>query len=144
MPAPCAPVGSLVRYPTRAYRCRGAHNPQHCPAGTPLTLVPMGDDDWQYAGPDGTTHVDTAPAAYRADPAAWWDRLAAVNIAAYSVARGAIVPFPPHIHEADRRHDDTETPRPPVPLCCGSPLRLVPAGWRCRVAGTLFAFTEED
>lgn len=148
----CTPTGSLAAYPgPRTAVCVGSArtgafvsvDAAVCPAGTLLTAVAAGDDDWAWAGPDGRTWLDTAPPGLREDPAGWWEQLARTDIAVYSVATCAstlgMLAFT-HQHSPHSRGDWDRLPGPRPPVCHGWPMRLLPAGWSCRPTGSRFPF----
>jgi len=149
--AECKPQGSLKRLllPNLA-ACVGhpGYGAAHCPSGAPIWQVPCGDVDWQWVDADGRASVDLRPDKLRDDPAGWWDALAAHDIHTYSVLLCAETLGWWHWWH-HHMPDPAAKPAPGSraadgvvgPACCGWPMQLVPAGWRCRKSGRVFPFT---
>lgn len=137
LPAPCVPVGELAPPSEQAHTCRCGER-----------VYPRREasrNEWEYATAAGERVRDDRPAALVADPAAWWARLAQVDINTYSGLKARVdLGYWSWFHPHDA---NSSTPLAPedaarVPWCCGSPMWASPDGWACRVNRQLFPYDE--
>lgn len=115
--------------------------PARCDCGATVTAAPAGDRDWTWVDADGKSVIDRSPPGYREDPKGWWERLAREDIAAYSDL-SARVHLGHHSWTHVHRPAEQEPYTGPVPECCDMPMRAIPAGWECRVDGTIHPYDE--
>lgn len=141
-PAPCAPVGSLADPRLPRDRCASGHL-YVCKCGEQLIHQwNAAGDDWYSVDELGRTYVDNSPEGF--GTAEWWDNLAKTNIGAYSSlkVRMDLVGNPfIHHHLSESCWLQDHPVKVAVPECCGSPMRLLRAGWSCRKSSSFFPFT---
>lgn len=143
VPAPCAPVGSLVE-PARCLE------PRDCSCGASLHLTPnpegAGLFTYRWRDEGGRIGVHTYPwgTTDPVEPEGWWEWLAKVDIGAYSALRARVglgMAGEYHRHEPTTSCVEHDRPQPDlVPFCCDRPMWLLVDGWRCREQRTLFPF----
>lgn len=133
---PCVPSGDLAPWPERFGLCS-------CGVIVHLVRAAPTVNDWAEESLDGERAVDHAPALLREDPAAWWELLAARDIARYSTLRAAVTLGHWswwHVHRAQTWAAWCAERVPPY--CCRAPMWASPDGWQCRSSGLLFRYTE--
>jgi hypothetical protein len=133
-------VGTPAGFDAFGYHLVGAG---HCKPGTPITRVPQGDRDWQWADDHGNALVDHAPAWLREDPAGYLRALFAHDPGLYSVLTAASTLGHLnwwHWHTPAKGSSSHAGRYCELPVCCSRPMQLVPVGWRCRASGQLFAY----
>jgi len=139
----CTPAGDLGRPRLEPYYC------STCPA----VLWPQGKllrgrlDDWAWVDEQGQETVDNRPELLKADPKAWWDQLARVDVGAYSnmKARFELVGNPFWHHHTPSRYVDPEAGARnalSTPVCCERPMYAGFEGWYCRDTKQLFYYTD--
>jgi hypothetical protein len=155
-PLPCQPTGPLAEpFPEpETARCVGTPagfhafgynlvGAGHCEPGTPITRVPQGDRDWQWADDHGNALVDRAPAWLRQDPGSYLRALFAHDPGLYSVLTAASTLGHLnwwHWHTPAKGSSSHAGRYGELPVCCGPPMQLVPVGWRCRESGQVFTY----
>jgi hypothetical protein len=139
----CTPTGSLAT---------PIITPAYCHCGATIRAVPWGDSDWLWADKDGRTRVSHVNEIYDElrrchavvlDPDAHLDDPVVIaDVGRYSLLSAALAVG----HGIDLGHGHTPMrggrSLTAPPWCCGDPMQAVPAGWRCRITGSVHPYDD--